>query len=90
MPVVGEMREIALEKGAEIVIVVEPGVVYRGMAYPFDKSLRLASVDLSLWKDADSEYSVNATLGDWERGERVRAGRCSYSIPEIQLWIFWM
>ena len=43
------------------------------MADPFDKGLGLAGVDSSFREDADSEDAFDAALGDWERGERVRA-----------------
>ena len=43
------------------------------MADPFDKGLGLAGVDSSFREDADSKNAFDAALGDWERGERVRA-----------------
>ena len=81
MPVVGEVREVALDEGAEFVVVIEPGVVYGRMAYPFDKSLRLSSVDWCFWKDADSEDSIDASLRNRKGRERMGAG----GVPVVRL-----
>ena len=68
MPVGLQLREISLDDGFQLIVVVEPDVIYRGVADPLNEGLGLTREDSGFGEDTDSEDAFDAALGKRQRG----------------------